>query len=129
MPFWHAAQARAAGADLISSGRLSVRQVALEHDAWVLSDEIYSDLYFGERPHSASEFYERTIKLLGERGIKRDPGQTPLEFAVDTGLHEAINLTRVYNRVRFGGKDLTRQDAADVDSWLRKLEQKPSGGA
>ncbi len=32
---------------------------------WLLSDEIYSDLYFGERPHSASEFYERTIVLSG----------------------------------------------------------------
>jgi aspartate aminotransferase len=32
---------------------------------WLLSDEIYSDLYFGERPHSASEFYERTIILSG----------------------------------------------------------------
>lgn len=32
---------------------------------WLLSDEIYSDLYFGERPRSASEFYERTIILSG----------------------------------------------------------------
>jgi aspartate/methionine/tyrosine aminotransferase len=32
---------------------------------WLLSDEIYSDLYFGERPHSASEFYERTIIISG----------------------------------------------------------------
>lgn len=32
---------------------------------WLLSDEIYSDLYFGERPVSASEFYERTIIISG----------------------------------------------------------------
>ena len=32
---------------------------------FLLSDEIYSDLYFGERPASASEFYERTIVLSG----------------------------------------------------------------
>lgn len=32
---------------------------------WLISDEIYSDLYFGERPHSASEFYERTIIVSG----------------------------------------------------------------
>ncbi len=32
---------------------------------WLLSDEIYSDLYFGERPRSASEFYERTIIISG----------------------------------------------------------------
>jgi len=32
---------------------------------WLLSDEIYSDLYFGERPVSASEFYDRTIIISG----------------------------------------------------------------
>ena len=32
---------------------------------WLISDEIYSDLYFGERPHSASEFYDRTIVVSG----------------------------------------------------------------
>ena len=32
---------------------------------WLISDEIYSDLYFGERPHSASEFYDKTIIVSG----------------------------------------------------------------
>jgi len=32
---------------------------------FLISDEIYSDLYFGERPHSASEYYERTIVVSG----------------------------------------------------------------
>jgi aspartate/methionine/tyrosine aminotransferase len=32
---------------------------------WLISDEIYGDLYFGERPHSASEFYDRTIIVSG----------------------------------------------------------------
>jgi aspartate aminotransferase len=32
---------------------------------WLISDEIYSDLYFNDRPHSASEFYDRTIIVSG----------------------------------------------------------------
>jgi len=32
---------------------------------FLISDEIYSDLYFGERPHSASEYYDRTIIVSG----------------------------------------------------------------
>ena len=32
---------------------------------FLISDEIYSDLYFTERPHSASEFYEKTIIVSG----------------------------------------------------------------
>ncbi|MEO8042685.1 MAG: pyridoxal phosphate-dependent aminotransferase, partial [Acidobacteriota bacterium] len=32
---------------------------------WLISDEIYSDLYFGSKPHSASEFYDKTIIVSG----------------------------------------------------------------
>ncbi|MBX3243732.1 MAG: pyridoxal phosphate-dependent aminotransferase [Acidobacteria bacterium] len=32
---------------------------------YLISDEIYSDLYFGERPRSASEFYDRTVVVSG----------------------------------------------------------------
>lgn len=32
---------------------------------YLISDEIYSDLYFGERPRSASEFYDRTVIVSG----------------------------------------------------------------
>ncbi len=32
---------------------------------YLISDEIYSDLYFTERPHSASEFYDRTVIVSG----------------------------------------------------------------
>jgi aspartate/methionine/tyrosine aminotransferase len=44
------------------------RQIAEALDGtgiWLLSDEIYSDLYFSERPRSASEFYDRTIIISG----------------------------------------------------------------
>jgi aspartate aminotransferase len=32
---------------------------------FLISDEIYSDLYFTERPHSASEYYDKTIIVSG----------------------------------------------------------------
>ncbi|MFN3418645.1 MAG: pyridoxal phosphate-dependent aminotransferase [Pyrinomonadaceae bacterium] len=32
---------------------------------YLIADEIYADLYFGERPRSASEFYDRTIIVSG----------------------------------------------------------------
>jgi aspartate/methionine/tyrosine aminotransferase len=34
-------------------------------DVYVLGDEIYRDFYFGERPGSLSEFYEKTIVISG----------------------------------------------------------------
>jgi aminotransferase len=46
-----------------------LRQIAeVLHDTgiYLISDEIYSDLYFtGEKPHSASEFYDKTIIISG----------------------------------------------------------------
>jgi aspartate/methionine/tyrosine aminotransferase len=32
---------------------------------FLISDEIYADLYFNEKPHSASEFYDKTIIVSG----------------------------------------------------------------
>lgn len=32
---------------------------------YLISDEIYSDLYFTEKPHSASEFYDKTVIVSG----------------------------------------------------------------
>ncbi|HEY8562439.1 MAG TPA: pyridoxal phosphate-dependent aminotransferase [Pyrinomonadaceae bacterium] len=46
-----------------------LRQIAdalKDTGVYLISDEIYSDLYFtGEKPHSASEFYDRTIIVSG----------------------------------------------------------------
>jgi aspartate aminotransferase len=45
-----------------------LRQIAEVLDAtgiYLISDEIYSDLWFTERPRSASEFYDRTVVVSG----------------------------------------------------------------
>lgn len=43
-----------------------IAEVLKDHGAYLISDEIYRDLYYGtERPESASEFYERTIVISG----------------------------------------------------------------
>ena len=46
----------------------NLRDIAAALDGtgiWLISDEIYSDLYFSERPHSASEYYDKTIIVSG----------------------------------------------------------------
>src|SRR5687768_3647049 len=42
-----------------------IAEVLQDTGIYLISDEIYSDLYFGERPHSASEFYDRTVIVSG----------------------------------------------------------------
>lgn len=44
----------------------AIADVLEDTGIYLISDEIYSDLYFGDaKPHSASEFYERTIIVSG----------------------------------------------------------------
>ncbi len=77
---------------------------------------------FRRRQASIVEFYERMQKRLAEKGIVREPHQTPLEFAFATGMPSAISLTERYNRVRFGEQHLSRTEAHEIDDWLQELD-------
>jgi len=60
-------------------------------------------------------------RVLAVKGLVRDPHQTPLEFAYAVGMSEAINITEKYNRVRFGEKELSKNEADEIESWLGNL--------
>lgn len=70
------------------------------------------------------EFYERMQKVLARKGFKREPHQTPLEFAFAVNMPEAVKITEKYNRVRFGEKDITQTEAQEIEDWLKNLEEK-----
>lgn len=72
---------------------------------------------------SAVVFYERLTTILAERGWRRETGLTPLEFARNVGLREAMIVTDVYNRVRFGKQRLSNAESHDLDAMLVSLEQ------
>jgi transglutaminase-like putative cysteine protease len=72
---------------------------------------------------SAVVFYERMNRALAARGLRREPHQTPLEFAGSLDVPEALLVTRTYNRVRFGAHDLSNDEAARVETWLRRIEK------
>ncbi|MDT7603171.1 MAG: protein-glutamine gamma-glutamyltransferase, partial [Acidobacteriota bacterium] len=74
---------------------------------------------------SAVLFYERMMRALEARGLRRAPHQTPLEFAGALQMPEALLVTRAYNRVRFGARELSQAEVARVEGWLLRIE-KPS---
>ena len=78
----------------------------------------------GEFESSSVDFYERLTKLLEKRGIRRDPHQTPLEFASSLGLAEAAPITRVYNRVRYGQEKLSAAERKQIEELLSSLERR-----
>jgi hypothetical protein len=77
-----------------------------------------------ELQSSRVDFYERLVGLLEKRGIKREPHQTPWEFAAALSIPEALYVTRVYNRVRFGGVPLTNEEVDELIIALRRLERR-----
>jgi transglutaminase-like putative cysteine protease len=72
-------------------------------------------------------FYEEFLKILGKKGYIRRPGLTPLEFARDVAAKAgqagtAVEITELYNRVRFGGIPLSRDEKARVDELLINMK-------
>ncbi len=68
------------------------------------------------------EFYERMQSILAGKGFKRQAHQTPLEFAYALNMPEAVKITEKYNRVRFGEKNLSKDEAQEIETWLKSLE-------
>jgi hypothetical protein len=75
------------------------------------------------RTASVVEFYERMTKTLSARGLKRSAGETPLEFAEATGIPEVLKITRAYNRVRYGRRQLSSAEVKEIGSDLQSLER------
>jgi hypothetical protein len=69
-------------------------------------------------------FYERLLSLLARRGQQRNPDLTPLEFAGSIDFQPALSITRAYNRVRFGGQDLSPAELREIDQALKQLEDR-----
>jgi transglutaminase-like putative cysteine protease len=75
------------------------------------------------------EFYDRMVRILARQGFERAACQTPLEFASALPIPEAVAITEKYNRVRFGGKDLSAEEAAQIESMLGGLESRRADSA
>jgi len=73
---------------------------------------------------SRVDFYERLTALLEKRGAKREPHQTPVEFASALGMNEASEITNTYNRVRYGAEKLSASERKHIEELLSVLEGK-----
>lgn len=81
------------------------------------------------RDHQASAvlFYEQMLATAARAGLVKQPGQTPLEFAAAASFPQIREITRVYNRVRFGGAALDDGEAQKVSALLADLRQAVAG--
>jgi len=72
---------------------------------------------------SAVLFYEQMLAIARKAGLVKQPSQTPLEFAEASGLSPISEITRLYNRVRFGGGHLDDSETRRVSALLGELKQ------
>ncbi len=59
---------------------------------------------------------------MASKGFTRAAHQTPLEFAFALNMPEAVRITEKYNRVRFGEKNLSKDESQQIEDWLESLE-------
>jgi transglutaminase-like putative cysteine protease len=91
---------------------------------WIVNLTIWQRLsrrFFGGPGASIVEFYERMLALLASKGLIREPHQTPLEFAVAVGSPAVLQVTEVYNAVRFGSTKLTAKQLQEIELALDEI--------
>src|SRR5689334_3158408 len=79
------------------------------------------------RGYSNVEFYEKLLALMEQRGLPREPAQTPLDFADKLKSSDVWVITRAYNRVRFGGELLSPAEQREVERALAILTADNNG--
>lgn len=72
---------------------------------------------------SAIKFYQEMLQTLERIGHQRESHQTPQEFAAQLALPAVNEITRLYQRTRFGGQTLTPDEATQVEALLRDLKR------
>jgi protein-glutamine gamma-glutamyltransferase len=77
---------------------------------------------------SAVAFYQEMLRTLERRGVKREPYQTPQEFAARLAMPGVTEITRLYMRIRFGRESLTVEEVARVESLMRELKAQDKKG-
>jgi len=97
----------------------------------VTSGQIGAARLLGARLRNTSvPFYDRMLRILARRGCTRDPAATAREFVASLSgrpqFHlPAMELTALYERVRFGRETLASSDKERANALLRELTAPP----
>lgn len=67
-------------------------------------------------------FYAELLKALERKGLRKEPGETPMEFARRTGLDDAREVTELYHRERYGGEVPTREEMERVREAIGRIK-------
>jgi transglutaminase-like putative cysteine protease len=77
---------------------------------------------------SAVAFYQEMLRTLERRGYKRELHQTPQEFAARLAIPGVTEITRLYQRTRFGRESLTGEEVVRVETLMREMKEEGRPG-
>ncbi|MFN0109244.1 MAG: DUF3488 and DUF4129 domain-containing transglutaminase family protein [Blastocatellia bacterium] len=72
---------------------------------------------------SAIRFYREMLNSLERTGHRRQPDQTPLEFAAQLAMPAVNELTQLYQRQRFSDATLTKEETVRIEMLLQDLKK------
>jgi protein-glutamine gamma-glutamyltransferase len=72
---------------------------------------------------SAVAFYQEMLRTLERRGYKRELHQTPQEFAARLAIPGVTEITRLYQRTRFGQESMTGEEVVRVETLMREMKE------
>lgn len=112
------------GRVLSNADLVGISQTLKEHGAYLISDEIYRDLYYtAERPESASSFYDRTI-VIG--GLSKSMSMTGWRLGWIAGEEAVVRSSLVLHGYVTTCASTISQKAA-LASWTEEAEQARCG--
>ena len=111
------------GRVLSTSDLNAIAETMENHGAYLISDEIYRDLYYTARPDSASSFYKRTI-VIG--GLSKSMSMTGWRLGWIAGDEEIIRTALVLHGYVTTCASTVSQKAA-LASWTNEAEQARAG--
>jgi transposase len=76
-----------------------------------------------DRRECAVMFYEQMLAIAARAGRIKPTHQTPMEFAAASRSQPIREITRLYNRVRFGGATLDEAETRRVSQLLAELRR------
>jgi hypothetical protein len=77
----------------------------------------------GNHAESAVLFYEQMLVIARRGGLIKHPGQTPVEFAAASGFRQIVEITSMYNQVRFGGLRMEESASRRISILIAELRQ------
>ena len=111
------------GRVLSTSDLTAIAEILENHGAYLISDEIYRDLYYAERPESASSFLRQTI-VIG--GLSKSMSMTGWRLGWIAGDEEVIRTALVLHGYVTTCASTVSQKAA-LASWTNEAEQARAG--